>query len=226
MKFIDIAQAKNLNDAESALGDVVGSSGIDQSDLGIAAGTVVEGILGAVGLLFFALMVYAGMKWMLARGEEEKVTKARDTIIAASIGLVIIVAAYAITNLVVDRIILKTGDEGYISPSGEELNTVGGEPLGCCIMPSEFFSTNAIPSVTTAEGCDKKAFDTFGFGDGESGTSDKDMATANEYKGSNWNYYSDPKLSNSEACIAIATCWLAEVGADNEAGCIQKILNN
>ena len=47
------------------------------------------------------------MVWMLARGEEDRITKARETIIAAVIGLVIVVSAYAITNLVTERILLS-----------------------------------------------------------------------------------------------------------------------
>lgn len=226
MKFVETAQAKNLNDAESALGDVVGSSGIDQSDLGIAAGTVVEGILGAVGLIFFGLMVYAGMKWMLARGEEEKVTKARDTIIAASIGLVIIVAAYAITNLVVDRIVLKTGVDGYNAPGEEAKNVIGSGSLGCCIMPVDYYSLgSAIPSVTTEDGCNIKAFDMMGFGDGnKKEITQEEIATTMDKKGSTWNFYSEEKAGTTNACIGIAKCWVAEPGVSNENECIKKLL--
>jgi len=50
-------------------------------------------------------MVYAGYNWMVARGEEEKVTIAKDTIKRAIIGLVITVSSYAIWNFIFSNFI-------------------------------------------------------------------------------------------------------------------------
>ena len=41
---------------------------------------------------------------MTARGEAAKVSKAMDTVIAAAIGLVLVLAAYAITNFVMNSV--------------------------------------------------------------------------------------------------------------------------
>jgi hypothetical protein len=38
--------------------------------------------------------------WMISRGEDDKVKKARNIIVYAVIGLIIVAAAYAITSLV------------------------------------------------------------------------------------------------------------------------------
>ncbi len=57
-----------------------------------------------MGLVFTALMIYGGWNWMTAMGEEEKVTKAKDTIVAALIGIIILIAAYAITTFVINNI--------------------------------------------------------------------------------------------------------------------------
>jgi len=46
------------------------------------------------------LVIYGGFLWMTARGNEQQVTKAKDLIISAVIGLVIVLAAYAITAYV------------------------------------------------------------------------------------------------------------------------------
>jgi RsiW-degrading membrane proteinase PrsW (M82 family) len=67
-------------------------------------GTVIKAALGMVGVVFLVLMVYAGYLWMIARGDEGKVEKAKDTIINCIIGIVIVVAAYAITNYVVSQL--------------------------------------------------------------------------------------------------------------------------
>ncbi len=60
-------------------------------------GKVVGSALAFVGILFLILMIYGGITWMMARGNEQEVTKAKDLIIAAVIGLVIVLSAYAIT---------------------------------------------------------------------------------------------------------------------------------
>jgi len=61
------------------------------------AGNIVQAVLGLVGIIFFCLTVYAGFLWMTAGGEEEKVTKAKDLLRQAIIGLAVVLSAYAIT---------------------------------------------------------------------------------------------------------------------------------
>ncbi len=67
----------------------------------IVAGTAIKTALGLVGIVFLILMVYAGYIWMIARGDESKSEKAKSTIINSVIGIVIVVAAYAITSFLV-----------------------------------------------------------------------------------------------------------------------------
>src|SRR3989338_8173076 len=59
---------------------------------------VIQAFLGLLGVIFLVLILYAGYNWMTAQGEEEKVTKAKDTLQRAVIGLIIIVSAYAIRS--------------------------------------------------------------------------------------------------------------------------------
>lgn len=64
-------------------------------------GGIISYALGLLGVGAVILIIYAGFLWMTARGKEERVTKAKDTLEAAIIGLVIILAAYAISYYVV-----------------------------------------------------------------------------------------------------------------------------
>jgi len=68
-------------------------------------GSVVGIVLSFVGVIFLILMIFAGLTWMTASGNQEKVTKAKDLMINAIIGLVIVMAAYAITSFVGNRLI-------------------------------------------------------------------------------------------------------------------------
>jgi len=68
-------------------------------------GSIVSVALSLIGFVFLALALYAGFKWMTAQGEAKDVTKAKDTLVNATIGIVLIVAAYAITNFVFTDVI-------------------------------------------------------------------------------------------------------------------------
>src|SRR3989338_6876402 len=96
-------------------------------------GFLIQAVLSMLGVVFLILMVYAGYLWMTARGEEEQISKAHEIIIAAVIGMVIVVAAYSITTFVVPKILNKTGGSG----ASEE---VGGTKVECCQLCKSIWS--------------------------------------------------------------------------------------
>jgi len=55
-----------------------------------------------MGVIFLILAIYGGFKWMTAAGNEESVEKAKKTITNAILGLVIVLAAYAIVKFIVE----------------------------------------------------------------------------------------------------------------------------
>lgn len=69
-------------------------------DLPSAIGRIVGAALSFIGIIFFILMIYGGVLWMTARGNDQQVEKAKDLIVAAIIGLIIVFAAYAITAFI------------------------------------------------------------------------------------------------------------------------------
>jgi predicted secreted protein len=80
----------------------------DQSNIGVFIGTfIIKPVLGLLGLLFLCLTVYAGGLWMTAAGNPKRVEKAKDILVAAVIGAVIVVAAYSLTNALFNA--LSTG---------------------------------------------------------------------------------------------------------------------
>lgn len=86
---------------------------------------VVSGLLALTAILFFGLISYAGVRWMTAKGNEEFATKAKDTIEAAVIGLIIVAAAYAVTNFIFSKLATQTAPDVLIEPS---------PPTGCAII--------------------------------------------------------------------------------------------
>lgn len=68
-------------------------------------GSLVGAALSFVGVIFLIIIIYAGINWMTAGGNETKVTKSKNLLINASIGLIIVLAAYAITMFIGDFLI-------------------------------------------------------------------------------------------------------------------------
>ena len=67
-------------------------------------GQVITMVLGLLGVIFLILAIYGGYNWMLARGNEEMVETAKKTITNAVIGLIVVLAAYAISWFVINAI--------------------------------------------------------------------------------------------------------------------------
>ena len=98
-----VALAQN-NPFTEDLDDVQGSSGLGSTELPQMIGLIINAVLTVLGVIFVVLVFYAGFLWMTDMGSEDKIKKAKAIIIAAVIGIVIVLAAYSITNFVLTRI--------------------------------------------------------------------------------------------------------------------------
>jgi len=147
---------KTLSDAASGLSSVSQKTGITEGQVTTIVGNGIATLLTAVGLLFFGLMVYAGITWMIARGNEEDVTKARNTIIAAVIGLLITVSAYAITNFI-ESAVIQGGTNNPLPDNSNDPNVSPGEGVqGCCLswtQPSLFTPSISSWKIMSQESC-------------------------------------------------------------------------
>lgn len=88
-------------DISSGLENVGGTAELAQTDLTDVIGTLISVFLTLLGIIFLILILYAGFLWMTAGGEEEKTEKAKDIMIRAVVGLIIILAAYSISSFVI-----------------------------------------------------------------------------------------------------------------------------
>ena len=92
-------------------------------------GLVINAVLSLVGIVFFALTLYAGLRWMSAGGDSAKVDKAKDILESAAIGLIIVISAYAVVNFVFDQLV-STGGTGGTCVVGPNCST--GQVAGTC----------------------------------------------------------------------------------------------
>ena len=67
--------------------------------------TVISIVLSLAGLAFLAIMFYAGLRWMTARGNEEFITKAKSAMFGALIGFILVTVSYGLSAFIFDRLI-------------------------------------------------------------------------------------------------------------------------
>ena len=107
-----------------------GNFGLDDAakDTGLFKGTlpdvirqIIAAILSIIGLVFVVLIVRGGLIWMTSVGNADKVKEAREIITNSVIGLVIVIAAYAIVKFVFDGLLAEgvIGDGGGV-PDGPD----------------------------------------------------------------------------------------------------------
>ena len=62
-------------------------------------------ILGVMGIVFVVIIVYAGILYMNAGANPDNAKKAKTIIINAIIGIILVMAAYAISNFLIGSLI-------------------------------------------------------------------------------------------------------------------------
>ena len=117
----DIGYAASLKDAfGEPLRDAAGSGGagysLDTSVESIVA-LIITTILSFIGVIFLILAICGGYIWMIARGNEQEVDKAKNTIQGAVIGLIIVLAAYAISYYIISIVGDKTLQQKTNAPA-------------------------------------------------------------------------------------------------------------
>ena len=67
-------------------------------------GLVISTVLGFLGIIFVVLMVYGGVLWMTAGGNDQEVEKAQKIIKRTAIGLFLVVISYGLSWFIISII--------------------------------------------------------------------------------------------------------------------------
>jgi type IV secretion system pilin len=94
------AHAIGIQDTQQLIGTTAGGAGVSTATVDSLAAEVIKTILGILGAVFFVLILYGGFTYMTAAGADEKIKKAKQIIIAAIIGLAIVIFAYSIAAFI------------------------------------------------------------------------------------------------------------------------------
>jgi len=97
---------KQIGEGENAPYQSV-TPGSGTNDLAGVVGIAIQAFIGLLGVIFLSYTLYAGYNWMTAQGDEEKVTRAKDTLTRAIIGVIITIGAYAISYWVIEKLVIS-----------------------------------------------------------------------------------------------------------------------
>ncbi|MFH1427283.1 MAG: hypothetical protein ABIG60_02020, partial [Patescibacteria group bacterium] len=100
---------------EEAVGEAIGLGGDDPR---IIAARVIRIGLGFLGLIALVLVIYAGWLWMTAAGNEERINQAKKILTNAIIGLIIILASFAIVSFILLKLQEATNPGEACEPVG------------------------------------------------------------------------------------------------------------
>lgn len=99
---------------------------------------IIRVVLGLLGIIVVGLFLYAGYLWMTSAGAEDKIAKAKSTMINATIGLAIIMSAFAIVQFIITALSDATGAPGAGGGGNgsvpTEFSFVGSGALGEAIL--------------------------------------------------------------------------------------------
>ncbi|MBT3230701.1 hypothetical protein HN358_02880 [Candidatus Uhrbacteria bacterium] len=96
-----LAAPVHAQDISTELDSAALAAEFSDEPLAATIGDLIKVFLTLLGIILLVLVIYAGFLWMTAGGESDKTQKAKDIMINAVIGLIILLAAYAISNFVI-----------------------------------------------------------------------------------------------------------------------------
>jgi hypothetical protein len=95
--------------AEQGLADAVENSGLGTRKIPEIIAMAIRALLALLGAIFIVLIILGGFRWMTSAGNAQKIEAAKQTLTNAIVGLVIVLAAYAITEFVLRAVYDSTG---------------------------------------------------------------------------------------------------------------------
>lgn len=114
----------NVNDRLDNASKVAGYNikGVDEG--GVTVESIVQvsinALLSLLGIIFVVLTVYGGIIWMNAGGNDKKVEEGRSIISQALVGLVVVLAAAAISYFVMNAFSSGTDEAAMNAPTEDQ----------------------------------------------------------------------------------------------------------
>jgi len=98
--YINSAVALDVTPNLDAARSSAGYNAASENTVPQIIGQIVAIVLAFVGMIFFMMIIFSGVQWMTAGGNEEKVKQAKTRLFNSIMGLTFVVAAYFLTWLI------------------------------------------------------------------------------------------------------------------------------
>lgn len=148
-----ILSIANAQITDPNAGDTFGLSSINKTvklgggDVRETAARLIDIALGLLGLITFGLILYGGFLYMTAGGNDEQIGTAKKYIINAIMGLVVILASFAIVQFIFKSLSDATGS-GQLS--GDGTGGGGGDvPVDVCNPTSAMYNPSQCKNLCT-----------------------------------------------------------------------------
>lgn len=83
--------------------------GLGEKDPRAIAASVINVMLGFLGVIAVVIILLGGFKWMTAGGNEDKIAEAKKLMAAGLIGIIIVLASWGLALFVLDALLNATG---------------------------------------------------------------------------------------------------------------------
>jgi len=94
------------------------TAGVTDTSLSETIGGLIRVVLSMAGIVFLALTVYAGILWMTAGGNDERVEKATKIFTRSTIGLILVISSYSLAYFGM-MFILKTNEQEIVGGTAQ-----------------------------------------------------------------------------------------------------------
>jgi uncharacterized membrane protein YidH (DUF202 family) len=101
VKAVGLQDAFGSSSTLKTVGDRAEYNTTGDVNLTTTISNIISIFLSILGIVFIGLLIYGGVNWMTAGGQENRVEEAKMTIKQSIIGLIIVVSAYAVSFLVI-----------------------------------------------------------------------------------------------------------------------------
>jgi hypothetical protein len=113
---------------------------LGQEDPRTVVGRIINIAMMFLGVNAVGIIIFAGFKWMMAGGEEEKINSAKKTLKNGVIGLVIVLSSWGIVSFILTQLLNATNN-GDINIGGDNAGKggiLGSGAIGSCSVQSVY----------------------------------------------------------------------------------------